>query len=353
MVKRLKVYLFLKIFIAICIALFIGGGMYAYNTYKDIYKPNIFVKKNKTEDYLYIPTGIKKDSIIKLLNAEFLVRDTASLSWVMERKNYQNHIHPGKYLIRDKMSNNALVDMLRSGKQEPIKYVIKLHRSINNVSYKAATELEADYGDLILLFNDDEFLDSLGLTRESALGIIIPNTYYLNWNTSAREFILRMHSEYTKFWNKQRTEKAQKLGLTPMEVVILASIVERECKWTDEMPRVAGVYLNRLKRNIKLQADPTVIYAVGDFEIRRVLKKHIETDSPYNTYKYKGLPPGPICTPSITTIEHVLNAEKHKYMYFCASDDFSGYHLFAKNHLEHIINAKKFQRALNKKKIYK
>lgn len=353
MVRRLKVYLFLKIFILIVLGLFLAGGVFAYKLYKDVYNPNIFVKKNETEAFLFIPSNVSADSVLSIINNQFLVRDTASLSWVMGRKNYANHVYPGRYLIHDKMSNNAIINLLRSGNQEQVKYTVKFHRTINRAAYKVATELEASFGDLMLLFNDEEYLATKGLTKETAVALFIPNTYYFNWNTSAEEFVDRMKNEFDKFWNNERSRQAQQLGLSPIEVVTLASIVERECKWDDEMPRVAGVYLNRLKKGMLLQADPTVVFANQDFKIRRVLKRHLKIDSPYNTYKYKGLPPGPICTPSATTIDHVLNAEKHKFIYFCAKEDFSGYHTFAATHKQHSINAKKFQRALNKKKIYK
>lgn len=353
MVQRLKVYLFFKIFIVLIIGLFIAGGYFALKVYKDIYKPNIYVKKNQQEAYLDIPSNANADSVLNLILDNFLVRDSASIAWVMEKKNYHKHIYPGRYVIKNEMSNNSLIDLLRSGKQEQIKYTIKFHRTINRAAYKVANELEASFGDLMLLFNDDEYLESKGLTRETAIAIFTPNTYFFNWSTSAEQFVDRMLLEFDKFWDKERTQKAQKLGLTPIEVVTLSSIVERECRWSDEMPRVAGVYLNRLRIGMPLQADPTVVFANGNFKIQRVLKRHLKIDSPYNTYKYKGLPPGPICTPSPNTIDHVLNAEKHKYLYFCAKEDFSGYHAFATNHAEHAANARRFQQALNKRKIYK
>jgi UPF0755 protein len=183
--------------------------------------------------------------------------------------------------------------------------------------------------------------------------LFIPNTYEFYWNTSADKFIERMYVEYKHFWSKSRLNKAQKIKLTPEQVIILASIVEEETIKDDEKPTVAGVYLNRLHKNIRLQADPTVRFAVGDFEIKRILNKHLKIDSPYNTYKYAGLPPGPICIPTISSIDAVLNYKKHDYLYFCAKDDFSGYHAFAKTLKQHNINATKYRKALNKNRIYK
>ena len=193
----------------------------------------------------------------------------------------------------------------------------------------------------------------MGFNDESVAALFIPNTYELYWNIDADEFVEKMINEYNRFWNEDRLAKAKNLNITPINVSILASIVDKETAKVSEMPRIAGVYINRLKRNWLLQADPTLIFAVGDFEIKRVLDVHKEIESPYNTYKYIGLPPGPICIPSIAAIDAVLNAERHKYFYFCAKDDLSGYHVFARNIKEHNINAEKYRKALNKKKIWK
>ncbi|MFW5916707.1 MAG: endolytic transglycosylase MltG, partial [Bacteroidota bacterium] len=181
----------------------------------------------------------------------------------------------------------------------------------------------------------------------------IPNTYEFYWNTSAREFIERMHKEFQRFWDKEKKLKAEKIGLNPVEVTTMASIVEEESTRSEEMPRIAGVYINRLERGMRLQADPTIKFAIGDFSVNRILDKQLKTDSPYNTYKYTGLPPGPISFPHIAAIEAVLNYEEHDYLYFAAKPDLSGYHNFSKTHNQHIRNAKKYQEALNQKKIMK
>ena len=201
--------------------------------------------------------------------------------------------------------------------------------------------------------NNNAEVKQMGFDKDNIASLFIPNTYELYWNIDADEFIDKMAKEYKKFWNEERMGKSEKIGLSPIDVSILASIVDKETNKTSEMPRIAGVYLNRLKKNWLLQADPTLVFAIGDFEIKRVLDIHKEIESPYNTYKYIGLPPGPICIPSIASIEAVLNAENHKFLYFCAKDDLSGYHVFAKNMREHNINAEKYRKALNKKKIWK
>lgn len=352
--KRIGIYLTLKIFLVVIVCAGIGAGLYAYKLYKDVYEPSIFLKKNKDTEHLYIPTGSTISDVDSLLKNKFMVRYPDGLDMVIERKNYAERVKPGKYLIKNGMSNNALVNLLRSGRQEEVKYVIKFHRKIEKAARKAVKNIEASFGDMMVALNDEAFLDSLGgFNKETALCLFIPNTYNLFWNTSAEQFLRRMNDEYNTFWNDTRLAKAQELGLSTQEVITLASIVDRETRWNDEKQRVAGVYLNRLRKGIRLQADPTVVYAVGNFDIRRVLKRHIRTKSPYNTYLNEGLPPGPICTPSITSIEAVLYAEKHKYIYFCANADFSGYHSFAKTLKEHNSNAKAFQRALNKRRIYK
>lgn len=195
-------------------------------------------------------------------------------------------------------------------------------------------------------------MEDLGFTPESWLGIFLPNTYHFLWNTDANQFIDRIKSEYERYWSGNRDSRREALGLTRNEIMSMAAIVQSETFKVDEMPRVAGVYKNRLKKGMKLQADPTVIYALGDPGIRRVLKKHLRVDSPYNTYKYAGLPPGPIRIPSIQAIDACLNSENHKYLYFCAKEDFSGYHSFASGYTEHLRNARRYQRALNKRNIY-
>jgi UPF0755 protein len=198
------------------------------------------------------------------------------------------------------------------------------------------------------LFNDNEFLKKHHLNNKTIFTIFIANTYIFNWNTSAEQFFERMYKESEKFWNGNRTKKLKELNFSRLNAITLASIVEMESYRKNERPIIAGVYLNRLKKDMLLQADPTVIFAVGDFTIKRVLKKHLEFDSPYNTYKYSGLPPGPICIPSISSIDAVLDYDKNNYIYFCAKEDFSGYHNFATTFAQHINNAKKYQRALNK-----
>jgi UPF0755 protein len=249
------------------------------------------------------------------------------------------------------MNNNEIINLLRSGRQSPVRL------TFNNIKYKEhlagriGMQLEADSAELLKLLNSREALSKYDVTPDQALAFILPNTYEFLWNTSASEFLDRMYKEFNRFWTEERRKKAADLSLRPVEVGILASIVESETNKWDEMSRVAGVYINRLRKGMLLQADPTARYAANDPSIRRVLNRHLAIDSPFNTYIYAGLPPGPICMPSIRTIDKVLDYEQHDYIFFCAKEDFSGYHVFAKTNAQHEQNARRYRQALNARNI--
>ena len=325
----------------------------AYNIYGDVKKPNVDLKGRKTA-FVYVKTGSAYSDVVKMLKDSNYVVDIESFDWVARQKNYPQLVKAGRFKIKNGMSNNQLINMLRGGVQEPVKITINKTRSIKKIAEIIGSKLEADELDLYDLLTDNQYLSKFGKTRETAFTLFISDTYYFNWNTSAKQFLERMYAESVKFWSEDdRQAKAQAVKLTPDEVYTLASIVEEETLKNDEKADVAGVYLNRMRIGMPLQADPTVKYAVGDFEIKRILNKHLTVDSPYNTYKHKGLPPGPICIPSKSSIDAVLNYNKHKYLYFCAKDDFSGYHAFARNLIEHNVNAEKYRKALNKNRIYK
>ncbi|NVO03532.1 MAG: endolytic transglycosylase MltG [Bacteroidetes bacterium] len=350
MTKGKKKSMAFKVIIWLAAIILIGGAIFGYKYYSIIYQSNVNLG-NKETTFVYIPTNSKFDDVVRILYENKVIINKNSFEWVAERKKYKDHIKPGKYLVKADMSNNDLINMLRSGKQEPVKLVFNNIRTRFQLASKISKQIEADSVSLIDFLNDSDYLEKMHLTPENSIALFIPNTYSINWNTSAKEFIDRMYSEFQKFWNSDRRNKAKALKLTPEEVSILASIVQEETLKPDEMPKVAGVYLNRLRKDQKLEADPTVKFAVGDFTIKRILNRHLEIDSPYNTYKYKGLPPGPICLPSSKTIDRVLNAEKHKYIYFCAKEDFSGYHNFAVTFEEHKANAKRYQRELDRRNI--
>ena len=326
------------------------GAVGGATLYKRILAANVGVAGDSPV-HLYIPTGSDFEDVMSLLSREGLLQDTASFRWVAVKKNYPRHVYPGRYLIPEACSNNQLVGLLRSGKQDPVELVFNNIRTPQKLASVVSLQIEADSNDILSLFGDEDLLRKHDLTRETAMGVFIPNTYEIYWNTTAEEFLERMIREYRDFWNEDRKTKAASIGLEPMEVMILASIVDEETLLKEEEPRIAGVYMNRLERRIRLHADPTVKFAVGDMSITRVLKKHLEVDSPYNTYRHGGLPPGPIVIPSISAIDAVLDYERHKYLYFCAREDFSGYHNFATNITQHNRNAREYQRALDQRKI--
>jgi UPF0755 protein len=306
-----------------------------------------------TGKIIYIPTGAYYLQVKDSLKAHLLVKNEKLFDWISQKKNYQLHIKPGKYIIDRNISYISLINLLRSGRQTPVEVTFSFVRTINDLAGRIGGKIEADSAALVAFFADPDNYRKDGFTRETVISVFIPNTYEFYWNTQADGFYIRMHKEYKIFWNDQRLKKAREKGLNPTEVAILASIIDDEVVKSAEKPRIAGVYLNRLKRGIPLQACPTIKYALNDFTITRVLKKHLQIDSPYNTYKYKGFPPGPISCPSIEGIEAVLNAEQHDYLFFAAKADFSGYHNFSRTLAEHNHYAALYQRELDKKKIFK
>jgi UPF0755 protein len=251
------------------------------------------------------------------------------------------------------MTNNEIINKLRSGRQDPVRVTFNKIRTLEQFADHISDQIEVDAGKLLLLMNTRAIQDKYGFNEYTIKCMFIPNTYEFYWNTSEERFLERMFKEYNKFWNAERTIKATKMNMSKEQIITLASIVEEETQRNTEKSTVAGVYMNRLRIGMRLQADPTIIYAVGDFNIKRVLKKHYEIDSPYNTYLNAGLPPGPICIPEISTIDAVLSYEKNDYLYFCAKSDFSGYHSFAKTLEQHNRNAYLYRRELNKRKIYR
>lgn len=329
------------------VLLFIVIIYWGYRVYNNYFSPNV----TETEEYLYIPTGSTFEELMQNIQKNHILSDTSSFRWVAQKMEYPDNIKAGKYALTPGMNNKELVKKLRSGQQEPVKFRFQNIRLKGDFAKHVSTLLEIDSSSLMKLMENDTLVARYGFNKENFYSMFIPNTYEIWWNTSADKFLERMHTEYSKFWTEDRLNKAKAINLSPNEVSILASIVKGEALHNDEMPRIAGLYLNRLERGILLQADPTVIFAAQDFTIRRVLNKHLAIQSPYNTYLNKGLPPGPITMPSIASIDAVLNFQKHDYLYMCAKDDFSGYHNFAKTMAEHLVNARKFQKALNDRNI--
>ena len=339
-----------KIIWAFILVVLVAGGITVWSFYNKVFAPNVKMDKNSSS-FIYIPTGSKFVDVMRILEDKGLLKNSASFQWVAEQMKYSQNVKPGKYQIRRGMSNRDLVSLLRSGKQTPIRLTFSNIRTAAELAGVAGAKLEADSASIIFLLKDAEYQKKYGFTSENSLCVLIPNTYEFFWNTSAEQFYERMAKEYRKFWTDKRKAKAKEIGLTQNEVIILASIVEQETKKNDEKPIVAGVYMNRYNKGWKLEADPTLVFANGDFTIRRVLNEHKEIDSPYNTYKYTGLPPGPICMPAVSSIDAVLNYARHEYMYFCAREDFSGYHSFAKTYEQHLLNARRFQKEMDRRGI--
>ena len=303
--------------------------------------------------YLFIATGADYQNVLDSIYDHKLVKNRKSFEWVTRKKKYNAHVHAGRYLVSNNMSNSAFVNMLRSGLQEPVKVVINTARTSEDLARRLSAQLEPDMDTILRLLRDDRFIGQYGFNRQTVLGMFLPNTYEFWWNTSADALFKRMYRDYNKFWNNHRDSKAREMNLDRNGIITLASILINETNKEDEYRRIAGVYINRLKRGIKLQADPTVKFALGDYERKRILKKDIEVDSHYNTYLYYGLPPGPIALPSVRAIDAVLDYERHDYLFFCAKEDFSGYHNFAKTLDQHNKNARSYQKALNRRNILK
>lgn len=323
------------------------GLILAFILYLIIFSSNV-----KNNGVLYIRNGDTKNSILKKLKDRDIIKDSVSLSWVMKKKNY-SRIRTGRYNITKGMTNNDLANKLRAGNQDAIKLTFNNIRTKNEFAGRISKLLMIDSLSLLNKLNDEVYTESLGFNTYTIIAMFLPNTYNMYWDISLNDFFKKMHREYNVFWTEERKEKAKRACISPMGAIIIASIIEEETIKADEYPIIAGVYINRLNMNYNLDACPTLKFALGDFEIKRVLNVHKKINSPYNTYKHKGLPPGPIRQPSIFVIDQVLNYQKHKYLYFCAKEDFSGYHNFAKTLKEHNLNAVKYRKELNNRHIYK
>lgn len=320
----------------------LGGTIIGYTFYKRIFTPN--TKFSQDEVAVYLPSDSGYEKVKELLTP--YVDDMERFDWVADKKKYPENIKAGKFILTNGMSSNDIIVALRN--PVPVKVSFNNQETLQRLAGRLAQQIEPDSLKILEAFTDKKFLEENGFNEDNVLSVFIPNTYEFYWNTSATKVRDKMIKEYRKFWTPERVAKAEALNLTPLQVSALASIVHKETVKTDERPKVAGVYLNRLAKGMKLEADPTVIYAKkkqdNDFDqvIKRVLYKDLVIDSPYNTYKYEGLPPGPIAMPDITAIDAVLNPEKHNYIYFCASVTNFGYHEFAVTPAQHEVNRQKY-----------
>lgn len=337
---------FIIALVAIVILSLAGTGVFYYLRY---FGANVSDK----EQYLYIRTGSEFNDVYKTIIDKGIVKDTTTFMWAAHNMNYVSRVKPGKYRLTAGMSNRALINMLKSGNQEAVKLAIHNIRLKQQFAGVVSKKLEMDSVSMLRLLDSAAYVEKYGFTTENVYTMFLPNSYEFYWNTTPEKFFEKMYANYQKFWTPERKAKAAAINLTQQQVSILAAVVDAEALHDDDMPAVAGLYLNRLKKGMRLETDPTVIFAVGDFTIKRVLKADLMKDSPYNTYMYAGLPPGPIMMPSINAINSVLDYQHNDYLYMCAKEDFSGYHNFANNRAEHEINAKKFRDALNQRHIYR
>lgn len=315
-----------------------------------IFAPN--TKNIEKEIFFYVPTGATYSSVLDSFETHGLLRHPKNFDEVARFLDYPHHVRPGKYRLKERMNNFELVSLLRSGRQTPVRLVIIKERTKADMAQLLAEKLEPDSAAFIAIFNDSVFLKNYGYNMNTAMCAIIPNTYQFFWDTDPEATFKRLAAERDKFWTAERRSIADSIGLRPNEVYILASIVDEETNKLKDKRLIASVYLNRLNRGMRLQADPTLKFALKKFALRRISGKTLKVQSPYNTYINAGLPPGPICTPSIKTIDAVLHAPKTSYLYFCAKPDFSGYHSFATTYAQHLKNARAYHSALDKLNIH-
>ena len=325
------------------------GGYYGLQFYKTYFAANV----TPNEKYLYLKTGGTYAEFLDNLANKKIVGNLKTFKEAATKMKLAANFKSGRYAIKEGMNNRTLINKLKAGNQDAVQLKFQNIRKKENFATYLAKNMEADSLAFMKVFDSTALLAQYGFTPDNVYTLFIPNTYEMYWNSTPLAFFEKMQKEHVKFWNATRQQKAKALGLSPIQATILASIVDSEALYDKEMPIIAGLYLNRLNKGILLQADPTVIFASNDFTIKRVTNALLTVDSKYNTYKYAGLPPGPIAMPSIKAIDAVLNRTPNNYIYMCAKEDFSGYHNFAENVAQHEINAKKYRAALNKRKIFK
>ena len=301
---------------------------------------------------IYIPPGAGYEEVKDTLRTNGILVNEKAFDILSERKRYNSNVKPGRYVITDKMSNNDILNLLKSGGQTPVRITFNNIRTPAELSGRLGEQLALDSVNIHNTLLNESLYSNEGFKSETIIAAFIPDTYEVYWTINAGDLIDRMIREFRSFWDKEKLKKAEEAGLSPVEVSTLASIVDDEVLKEDEKPKIAGVYINRLHRNMPLQACPTIKFALNDFTIRRVLNKHLDVDSPYNTYMHTGLPPGPVRCASKSGLLSVLNFEDHNYLYFVARHDFSGYHHFSTNLRDHLNYANKYQMELNRKQIY-
>ncbi|WP_256006682.1 endolytic transglycosylase MltG [Pedobacter deserti] len=347
--KQAKSHTKFRAIIGLLLIALVLVAYFGFQFYRVYFSPNV----SGEEEYLYVPTGSNIDDLYKDLERNEALLNLSTFKEAAGKMDLAQALKPGRYKLAKGANNRIIINKLKAGNQDPVMLKIQGFRKKENLAGALSRKLEPDSAAFLQLLDSAALIEKYGFNKDNSYAMFIPNTYEMYWNTSATEFFERMHKEYEKFWNNERKQKAAALNLTPIEVSILASIVDAEALYDKEMPIIAGLYLNRLNKGILLQADPTVIFASDDFTVKRVTNALLKVESRYNTYRYAGLPPGPIMMPSIAAIDAVLNKDDNNYIYMCAKEDFSGYHNFAVTVQEHERNARKYREALNKRNIYK
>jgi UPF0755 protein len=337
---------FKRILLSILFAGSLVGGWFGWNMFL---KSNVHTDAGESE-MLYVKTGTTMLQLVELLRTKKIISNVTSFEAMAKLKDFTN-VKPGRYRIRDGMNNRELINMLKTGLQEKVSFTFNGVYTREQLAGRIGGKLEADSAEIFNLLSDQDFLARYGMNENTILTLFVPNTYSFYWTTSPKAVIDSMASIYKSFWTSERKQLARSMGLSQSEVITLASIVEAEqTRFADERATIAGLYMNRLAKNMPLQSDPTVIYALGDFSIQRVLHGDLDVNSPYNTYRYSGLPPGPIRLPRTESIDAVLSYKHNNYIYMCAEFG-TGRHKFTSDYKQHLLNAKTYQDALDKASI--
>ena len=351
--KKKKKSIFWKIILVLLLGGVVIGGVVGNYWYKNFKVINVKFKQNSIN--LFIPIASTQTSVMKQINSLHIVKDIESLKWLAEQKKYEGDlVVPGEYKIESGWTNNQLINHLRSGNGRlDAKMSFTNVKTLKDLSFEMSKGILLEQQEIYDWLINEDSIALYSFNKETIVSMFIPNTYRVDFDITVPELMARMAKEYKLFWNSERKSKLKELELSSSEVITLASIVFSETNSKKDMSTIAGVYMNRIKLDWPLQADPTLIFAISDFSINRVLNKHKEIDSPYNTYMYTGLPPGPINIPPICYIDAVLNYDKHDYFFFVAKEDFSGDSYFAKDYAQHKAYARLWQKALNEQGIYK
>lgn len=333
------------------VALVLAGSYAAWRYWEKIFGPGIHFGAG--EKVLLVPTGADLDQVVDSLKAGGILGDERTFRWVAGRKHYAAKVRPGRYVVPNGMSMNALVNKLRNGEQDPVDITLANIKNLPQLAGRVARYVEADSVEVLAAILAPETAKRLGFTPETIISLFLPNTYEVWWTVTPEDLIDRFAKEYKRFWTPERQAAAKALSLSQGEVSTLASIVQAETGKASDAPMIASVYLNRLRIGMPLQADPTLKYALGLDSLNRIRHADLRVDSPYNTYTHTGLPPGPINLPEPRFIDAVLRPAKSNYLYFCAREDLSGYSNFSTSYQQHMVNARRYQQALNERGIFR